>query len=284
MVSRPHDEDASDAGGGSAPRGRSLRGARRPHPRFKPQPRHRHAAGPEAAPCCAQPGGHGGPGAAAGVDRLVPRARLRGARDRLQEQKGRQPLRAGRPRAARGQAGALRGEGPGGQADQDYDRRRPERRQIDAHQSDLGAEGREGREPAGRHARQAVGGGGRRPSAARHAGHPVAEVRRPGDGAAAGLYRRREGRRARRGVACVQSRGAAVAAVPRRAARAVSHRAAAGRRRLDGAGGRGEKARVSRLGRGDRHGAHGKSAARGIQKLPTGPLYAGEPGGLGGFA
>ena len=67
-------------------------------------------------------------------------------------------------------------------------------RQVDLHQPDRGEKGREGREPARRHARQAVGHGGSGAAPARHAGHPLAEIRgSAGRDHAPGLHRRSEG-------------------------------------------------------------------------------------------
>ena len=60
-------------------------------------------------------------------------------------------------------------------------------------QPDRRPQGREGREPARRHARQAVGHGGSGAAPARHAGHPLAEIRGSAGRHAPGLHRRSEG-------------------------------------------------------------------------------------------
>lgn len=70
--------------------------------------------------------------------------------------KGHFRLRPGGAHAAGGKAGAVRGEGTGGTAPEAHGRRHSECGKIDVHQPDRRAQGRKGREPPRRYARQAV--------------------------------------------------------------------------------------------------------------------------------
>lgn len=70
--------------------------------------------------------------------------------------KGHFRLRPGGAHAAGGKAGAVRGKGTGGTAPEAHGRRYPERGKIDVHQPDRRAQGRKGRKPPRRYARQAV--------------------------------------------------------------------------------------------------------------------------------